>query len=339
MNIEAVSLAQYLFDHEARDPALGSEFCQLMMQIAFAAKIIARELTRASPPGGLGLTGERNASGDIQKTLDVFTNETIVGAFARSGLVAIIVSEEMQAARCLPDGADARFILCTDPLDGSANVDANGAVGTIFSVYRRRESYRGDDLRQALRRGSEQVAAGYIMYGPSTLLVYTSSADVNGFTLDPCIGEFLLSHEQIRCPARGDYFSANLAHLDHWTPSVQRYVRCLTSRDSSTVRRYSLRYTGAFVADFHRILISGGIFLYPADKEYPTGKLRLLYECAPLALLVEHAGGCASDGVRRILDIEACKIHQRTPIAIGGAEEMASFDKFFSQELAASREF
>jgi fructose-1,6-bisphosphatase I len=332
MNAEAVSLTRYLLEHEAKDPALGAEFCRLMAQIAFAAKIMAHDITRASLLGASGAAGERNASGDIQKTLDVLTNDTMLGVFARTGLVAEIVSEEMRAARSLLGGDDAKFILCTDPLDGSSNVDVNGAVGTIFAVYRRREDCPKDDPRQVLRRGSEQVAAGYIMYGPSSILVYTSSAGVNGFTLDPDIGEFLLSHEQIRCPARGDCFSANLAHLRRWPQSVQKYVQHLTGGESPDGGRYSLRYTGAFVADLHRILIAGGVFLYPGDNGHPAGKLRLLYECAPMALLIEHAGGRASDGARRILDIEASDIHQRTPIAIGGAEEVASFETFFRQQ-------
>jgi fructose-1,6-bisphosphatase I len=334
MNIPMVSLTRYLLDHEGDNPGLGAEFCHLMVQLEFAAKIMAREITRA--PLGLesGPAGERNVSGDVQKALDVFTNNTMVAAFAGTGLVAEIISEEMEVPQAVPGGADAKFILCIDPLDGSANVDANGAVGMIFAVYRRREGWLRDSLQQVLPKGSEQVAAGYVMYGPSTLLVYTSCAGVNGFTLDPNLGEFLLSHAEVRCPKRGNYLSANLAHLPHWHRNIQKYVEYLTSNNLPDSRR-SLRYSGAFVADLHRILVSGGIFFYPADREHPTGKLRLLYECAPLALLIEHAGGAASDGVCRILDIEAREIHQRTPIAIGSAEEVASFEIFLKQGRAA----
>jgi fructose-1,6-bisphosphatase I len=336
MNIPVVSLTRYLLDHEGNNPALGTEFCHLMDQLAFAAKIMAREITRAPLELESGPAGERNASGDVQKALDVFTNNTMAAAFAGTGLVAEIISEEMEVPQTVPGGADAKFILCTDPLDGSANVDANGAVGMIFAVYRRREDWLRDSLQQVLPQGSEQVAAGYVMYGPSTLLVYTSCAGVNGFTLDPDLGEFLLSHAELHCPKRGNYLSANLAHLPHWHRNIQRYVEYLTSNNSPEGRRRSLRYTGAFVADLHRILVSGGIFFYPGDREHPTGKLRLLYECAPLALLIEHAGGAASDGVCRILDIEAREIHQRTPIAIGSAEEVASFEIFLKQGRAAS---
>jgi fructose-1,6-bisphosphatase I len=324
-------LTRHLFDQEAKDRALGTEFCHLMVQLAFAAKIMAREISRAALTDRLGLVGGQNTSGDAQKKLDIFTNETMIEAFARTGLVAEIISEEMEEPKQVPGGNDAQFVICTDPLDGSSNTDANGTVGTIFAIYRRRENSPSGDWLQVLRRGSEQVAAGYVMYGPSTLLVYTSCAGVNGFTLDPNLGEFLLSHFDIRCPARGDYFSANLGHLHQWHPNIRRYVEYLTSNDSSTGRSYSLRYTGAFVADFHRCLISGGIFFYPDDPEHPTGKLRLLYECAPLALLMEHAGGRASDGAQRILDIEARDLHQRTPIAIGSAEDVALYERFFKQ--------
>jgi fructose-1,6-bisphosphatase I len=334
MNIPVISLTRYLLDHEGSKPGLGAEFCHLMVQLAFAVKIMTREITLAPLVLESGLAGERNASGDIQKALDVFTNNTMVEAFAGTGLVAEIFSEEMEAPQAVPGGINAKFILCTDPLDGSANVDANGAVGMIFAVYRRREGSVRDNLQQVIPQGSEQVAAGYVMYGPSTLLVYTSCAGVNGFTLDPNLGEFLLSHPELRCPKRGNYLSTNLAHLPHWHHNIQRYVEYLTSNNLPEGRRRSLRYTGAFVADLHRILVSGGIFLYPADCENPTGKLRLLYECAPLALVIEHAGGAASDGVSRILDIEAREIHQRTPIAIGSAEEVASFELFLKQDHA-----
>jgi fructose-1,6-bisphosphatase I len=336
MSTKAISLTRHLLDQEAKNPELGTEFCHLMVQLAFAAKIMAREISRAALIGRLELVGVQNATGDAQKNLDIFTNETMVEAFARTGLVAEIISEEMEEAKRVPGGIDARFVLCTDPLDGSSNIDTNGAVGTIFAVYRRRENSPRSNWLQVLRRGSEQVAAGYVMYGPSTLLVYTSCAGVNGFTLDPNLGEFLLSHVDIRCPVRGDYFSANLGHLHEWHPNIRRYVEYLTSNDSSTGRSYSLRYTGAFVADLHRCLISGGIFFYPGDTKHPTGKLRLLYECAPLALLIEHAGGRASDGARRILDIEAREIHQRTPIAIGSAEDVASYERFFKQDIPVS---
>ena len=335
MTTKAISLTRYLQDHEAERPELGPDFCHLMAQMAFSAKLIAREVSRAPLHQTFGLTGEQNATGDDQQKLDIVSNDIVMSAFARTGLVAQIVSEEMEEPAVVQGGANASFILCIDPLDGSSNIDANGALGSIFGIYRRPENSPKDDLMQVIRRGSEQVAAGYIMYGPSTVMVYTSFGAVNEFTLEPVLGEFFLSHPDMRCPARGKYFSANLGNLPQWPAGVRNYVEYLTAKGSPAGRVYSLRYTGAFVADIHRILISGGIFFYPANAGEAVGKLRLLYECSPMALLMEHAGGRATDGEQRILDIEARKIHQRTAVAVGGAEDVAAYEKFYRQNSPA----
>jgi fructose-1,6-bisphosphatase I len=331
MSTKAISLTRYLQDHEAERPELGSEFCHLMAQLAFAAKLIAREVSRAPLHESFGLTGEQNATGDHQQQLDVVSNDIVVSAFTRTGLISQIVSEEMDEPKLLQGGDNARFILCIDPLDGSSNIDANGALGSIFAIYRRPDNSPKNDLLQVIRRGSEQVAAGYVMYGPCTVLVYTSFGAVNEFTLEPVVGEFFLSRPEMRCPARGKYFSANLGNLPQWPAGIRSYVEYLTGKSSPAGRAYSLRYTGAFVADIHRILISGGIFFYPANAGESTGKLRLLYECSPMALLMEHAGGRATTGDQRILDIEARKVHQRTAIAIGSADDVAAYEKFYGQ--------
>jgi fructose-1,6-bisphosphatase I len=302
-----------------------------MGQLAFAAKAIAREVGRAPLIGSAGLTGEQNATGDDQQKLDIVSNEIVIAAFAGTGIVSDIISEEMEEPRHLQGAGNAPFVLCIDPLDGSSNTGANGAVGSIFGIYRRPEHFDKDDLFKIIRHGSEQVAAGYVMYGSSTLLVYTSSGGVNEFTLDPALGEFLLSHPDMRCPTRGKYFSANLGNLPRWPVGVRSYVEYITSNDAPGGKAYSLRYTGAFVADIHRILISGGVFFYPAEAGSATGKLRLLYECAPLAYLIEHAGGHATTGDQRILEVEAHKIHQRTAIAIGSADDVAAYEKFYKQ--------
>jgi fructose-1,6-bisphosphatase I len=328
MSTKAVSLTRHLLDHEAREPELGVEFCHLMAQLAFAAKIMAREIARAPLVDMLGLSGEHNATGDAQKKLDIFTNDTMVDAFAHTGLVAEIISEEMEELNRVPGGANAHFVLCVNPLDGSSNTDTNGPVGTIFGVYRRRDDSPEGHFSKVLRRGSEQVAAGYVMYGPGALLVYSSGSGVTGFTLDPNLGEFILSHPDIRCPVRGRLFSANLGNFYQWNPNIRKYVEYLTTNDGSPGRPYSLRYTGALVADFHRSLISGGIFFYPSDAKHLNGKLRLLYECAPLALVIENAGGRASDGSRPILDIAIDEAHQATPLVIGSAEDVAMFEAF-----------
>ncbi len=275
----------------------------MLVQIGFAAKIIAREVGRAALVGKLGLVGEKNATGDAQKKLDVFANETVIDAFAETGLVAGIVSEELDQVREGTSGTAAKYLLCIDPLDGSSNTDINGVLGTIFGIYRCSPNLKGGITGQMLRTGSEQVAAGYVMYGTSTLLVYSCGHGVHGFTLDRDLGEFLLSHENIRCPRRGHHYSANLGHYHEWTPGVRRYVDYLLVSDSASGRRYALRYSGALVADVHRSLLEGGVYFYPADSKHPEGKLRLLYECAPLAFVVEQAGGKARTDAASVLEV------------------------------------
>ena len=335
MDTKVVSLTRHLLDHEASKRELGIEFCHLMAHLAFAAKIMARQIARAPLVGMLGLNGEHNATGDAQKKLDIFTNDTILDAFAHTGLVAEIISEEMDELQRVPGGAHAPFVVCVDPLDGSSNTDTNGPVGTIFGVYRRYYDSSEGHFSKVLRRGAEQVAAGYVMYGPSAVLVYTSGMGVNGFTLDPNLGEFILSHPDMRCPIRGRLFSANLGNLHQWHLNIRKYVEYLTTNDGSPGRPYSLRYTGALVADLHRSLISGGIFFYPSDPNHLNGKLRLLYECAPLAMVIENAGGRASDGSRSILDIPINEAHQRTPLVIGSAQDVAMFEAFLRSGVAA----
>ncbi len=300
----------------------------LILQMAFASKIIGREMRRAALVGKLGLVGEKNPTGDSQKKLDVYSNEVIMDAFANTGLVAGIVSEEVEELRVISCSDPAEFILCVDPLDGSSNSDINGSVGTIFSFYHRSTTGACDDIEGELRGGATLMAAGYVMYGPSTVMVYSAGDGVDGFTLDHDIGEFLLSHDDIRSPARGPYFSANLGYYHEWQSNVRRFADYLIERDPATGRPYSLRYVGAMVADLHRNLLEGGIYFYPADQSHPNGKLRLLYECAPMAFITEQAGGRASSGRQRILDIEPEAIHQTTPLVIGSNEIVELYEKF-----------
>lgn len=329
MNTRAKTLARHIREEEHRHPGASGELSILLQQLAYAAKILSREMRRAALVGQLGLVGETNATGDAQKKLDLFGNRTVVDAFVGSGLVAAIVSEELEETRHVASGSEARYVLCIDPLDGSSNTDINGIVGTIFGIYRRVTSGPRASLEDVLRRGDEQVAAGYVMYGPSTLLVYSSGDAVNGFTLDHDIGEFLLSHPEIHCPARGHTYSVNLGHRHEWQPGLQRLISDLAESDPATHRPYSVRYTGALVADVHRCLTEGGFYAYPADAAHPNGKLRLLYECAPLAFVVEKAGGRASTGAERILDLQAESIHQRMPFVIGSAEEVALYEQYY----------
>ncbi len=323
----AVTLDRYLASEERLNELSTSGLSELILQMAFAAKIVAREIRRAALVGKLGLVGERNPTGDAQKKLDLFANEVVIDAFGESGLVAAIASEELEELRTIDCGGDASYLLCADPLDGSSNTDVNGAVGTIFSFYRR--SRTGTcAVEDELRHDAELLAAGYVLYGPSTMFVYSRGQGANGFTLDHDVGEFLLSHEAIRCPARGPYYSANLGRYHGWPANVQRFADHLIERDTASGRPYSLRYTGALVADLHRSLLEGGIYLYPADEAHPNGKLRLLYECTPLAFVAEQAGGRASSGRRRILELRPQSLHQTVPFAVGSREDVELYEKF-----------
>lgn len=331
--MKTITLSRHLLEQEEAYPELRGELSQILAQIGYVAKVLARELRRAALAGRLGLVGERNATGDAQKSLDVFANEIFVQAFAKEGLVAAILSEELEEAKLISCGDQARYILSTDPLDGSSNTDINGSLGTIFGIHRRERTGSCACLEEALRKGSEMVAAGYVLYSASTMLVYTCGRGVNGFTLDHDIGEFLLSHEGIRCPARGGSFAANVGRMNEWHPQLKAFVEYLTSPDAATGRPYSLRYSGALVGDFHRCLLEGGIYFYPPDHSHKEGKLRLMYECAPLAYVVEQAGGQATTGTQRVLDIQPVSIHQQVPFAIGSSDAVALYQAFARDEL------
>ncbi len=327
MSLLGTSFGRHILEEVREAPDLAAPLAPLLTQIAYAAKILSREFGRAALAGKLGLVGDKNASGDSQKKLDVFANETVIEAFIGARLVSSIVSEELEEAHCVSCESDAPYILCIDPLDGSSNIDINGDVGTIFGIYPRSAGH-GDAEAEFLRPGSEQVGAGYVLYGASTMLVYTVGRGVHGFTLDRDLGEFLLSHENIRCPVRGTTFSANLTRASHWAPGIQKYTDLLTVAREP---RYALRHNGALVADFHRCLLEGGIHFYPADDLYEDGKLRLLYECAPLALVAEQAGGRATTGATDVLAVRAETLHQRVPFVIGSSENVSEFEKFFRE--------
>ena len=327
MSNKAVTLSRHVLEDEKLHPEATGEFSALLIQMGYAAKVLAREIGRAALIGKLGLVGEKNPTGDAQKVLDVYSNEVVIDAFVGTGLVAAIVSEEMEKVKTIEGAEDAKYILSTDPLDGSSNTDINGSIGTIFGIYRRK-SIGGDATKEVLRAGKDLVAAGYVMYSTSTVLVYACGHGVFGFTLDRELGEFLLSHDNIRCPGRGHYYSANLARMPDWDPNLQKYIAYLNERDPHTGRPYSLRYTGALVADVHRSLIEGGLYFYPADTSHKSGKLRLMYECAPLGYLVEAAGGRASTGTERVVDIVPTDIHQRVPFVVGSTQDVEQYEQF-----------
>lgn len=302
----------------------AAELAIVLTQLAVAGKIIARELARAALVGQLGTTGETNVQGEPVKKLDIWANDVVVRAMEETGLVTTVVSEEMaEPLRLTKTGAHGRYVVCFDPVDGSSNLDVNGIVGTIFSIRKGRET---------VQPGTAQVAAGYIMYGPATLLVLTTGDGVDGFTLGPTIGEFVRSHHQIRIPARGRVYSVNEGNSTKWEPGVRRYIEYLRAADVATGRPYTARYVGSLVADFHRTLLEGGIFLYPADATggKPSGKLRLQYEAAPMAWLVEQAGGRATTGRARIMTIDPATPHQRVPLIIGSPEDVALAEDFIA---------
>lgn len=324
---ETVTLSRFVLTAGTRTDLPPRDIAALLALTAFAAKVIARDVRRAALVGRLGLVGERNPTGDAQKKLDVFANQVFLETFAGADLIAGIVSEELEAVKQVTCNSTSAYILCVDPLDGSSNSDNNGSVGTIFGFYRRQSTCGCDAIGHELREGARLVAAGYVMYGPSTVLAYSIGDGVHAFTLDHDLGEFLLSHENMRCPAREHGFSVNLGHSSEWDPAVRAYVRSIMDDTVEPGGQASFRYAGALVADLHRILLEGGIYLYPADHAHPKGKLRLLYECAPAAFLAEAAGGRASSGNERILDLRPTSLHDTAPLAIGSSENVASFER------------
>jgi fructose-1,6-bisphosphatase I len=330
MTTSGITLTRYLLMQQQAHPGATGEFSLLLSQIALAAKTIACELSRAGLAGVLGATGEINIQGEVTQKLDKIGNDAFLQAFEYGQLVSEVVSEEMEQPASIQGNAEkGKYVIFVDPLDGSSNLDVNVTVGSIFSVHRRPVVKGADLIRSFQLPGRQQVAAGYALYGPSTLLIYTTGTGVHGFTLDPALGEFLLSHENIRLPARGATYSINEGRRQEWYPSTRGYIDYLQQRDKASGRPYSGRYVGSLVADFHRTLLKGGIFLYPADPKNTNGKLRLMYEAAPLATVAEQAGGRASTGTQQILDVVPSSLHQRVPLLIGSAEDVIQAESFY----------
>jgi len=327
------TVQQHILDEERLVPGATGDFTALLTSLTVAAKIISREVNQAGLVRILGETGDINVHGEAVQKLDEFAQQTIERAMGHSGHLCVMASEEAEGIIPIPDGSKrGRYVLMFDPLDGSSNIDVNASIGTIFSIHRRVTSGLGDgSLEDCLQRGTEQLAAGYFIYGSSTMMVYTTGHEVNGFTLDPSLGEFLLSHEHIRIPKRGKIYSINEGNINQWDQGTRRYIDHVKQDQKSDGRPYSLRYIGSLVADFHRNLLKGGIFLYPG----PKGKLRLLYEAAPLGMIVERAGGSASTGSQRILDIIPASLHQRVPLIIGSSDDVALYEKFCRDAVIA----
>jgi len=320
-----MTIERYIMEQERLHPEATGELSNLLYDLCLAAKIISRQVRRAGLSDILGEVGAINVQGEVQQKLDVFAHDTVRHSVEHTGRVCIVASEEEEhpmPVQVREDRRGGKYVLLYDPLDGSSNIGVNVSIGTIFSIHRRKSKRGPGTLADCLQPGRAQIAAGYILYGSSTMLVYTTGQGVHGFTLDPTIGEFLLSHPDIRCPEVGQYYSVNESHWNKWAPGVQRAVAAFKNGDQGKVEAKNARYIGSLVADIHRNLMSGGIFLYPADANAPHGKLRLLYEAAPLALLVEQAGGAAFDGKTDILDITPTELHQRTPLIIGSKRDV-----------------
>ncbi|MGE3153720.1 MAG: class 1 fructose-bisphosphatase [Nitrospiraceae bacterium] len=318
-----LTLTRHILEQQAAHPGAKGEFSLLMAQIGLVGKLITNTLRRAGLINILGLSGETNVQGEAVKKLDSLANETFIKVFETNGLVSALASEEEEKALMIPEAwTQAKYMLLFDPLDGSSNTDVNMPLGTIFSILRHHDPRQPPKEADLIRCGREQVAAGYLLYGSSTMLVFTTGQGVHGFTLDPQIGEYVLSHESIKMPSRGSIYSVNEGNYRKWPAGMQRYIDQLKVKDKAKGRPYTGRYSGCLVGDVHRVLLAGGIFLYPAEVEKPDGKLRLLYEANPLAMVVEQAGGFASTGIHRILDIEPSKLHQRVPLLIGSREDV-----------------
>lgn len=327
-----ITIERFILDHQP-DYARG-EFTNLLYDIALAAKVIAHKTNRAGLVDILGRAGAVNIQGEVQQKLDVFADDIIFRICDHTGRLCVMASEEREEIIPIPEQfKKGSYVLVYDPLDGSSNIDVNVSIGTIFGVYRCKNWENRGQLEDVLQPARSLVAAGYVLYGSSTMLVYTTGQGVHGFTLDPELGEFLLSHENMRLPEPPGYYSINSAYYEAWSPQVQQYVRWLQGRNGSNAPRMSSRYIGSLVADIHRNLMRGGIFCYPAEKGKPNGKIRLLYEAGPLAYIIEQAGGFASDGRRSILDIEPADLHQRTPFFIGNRSLVNRAEYYIEQEI------
>jgi fructose-1,6-bisphosphatase I len=333
-----VTIERHIIEAEREFPEATGAFSNILYDLAFSAKMIAREVRRAGLADVLGLTGEVNIQGEEVRKLDEFANEVIFKALDHTGHLCGMASEEVEDFIPIPDRfPTGKYCVLFDPLDGSSNIDANVSVGTIFSVHRKVSDHERGCVDDCLQPGTRQVAAGYIVYGSSTMLVYTTGNGVHGFTLEPSIGEFLLSHPNIRIPSPGQrIYSVNEGNYSIWSDEQRRLVDHLKGADGENPKPFSSRYIGSLVADFHRNLLYGGMFMYPADSKCPQGKLRLLYEAAPLAMIAEHAGGRASTGEQRIMEIVPTSLHERTPLFIGSAEYVEMAERFLAGEGVAA---
>tara|TARA_B100000683_G_scaffold54023_1_gene51607 strand:- start:6754 stop:7752 length:999 start_codon:yes stop_codon:yes gene_type:complete len=327
------TLTEFITDQQALNPSAKGDLSRLLNDIAIASKIVHREINKAGLVDILGEVGQENVQGESVKKLDLYANDQFIAAFKSGGECAAVASEEDEDIIIL-DGLNSqngKYLVSIDPLDGSSNIDVNISVGTIFSVLQRKDTNKTVTKEEFFVAGKEQVAAGYVIYGSSTMLVYTTGNGVNGFTLDPSIGEFCLSHPNIQTPVTGEIYSVNEANLNTMSKGVKKYVSFCQQLDDNKNRTHTARFMGSLVADFHRNLLKGGIYIYPKTTAAPLGRLRLLYECAPLAWIAEEAGGKATDGTQRILDIVPTDLHQRTPYFIGSTQMVEKAQSYMNE--------
>lgn len=326
------NLSRFLLEEQRKFPSATGDFTLILEQIAFAAKIIGREVNKAGIVSILGKTDGINFHGEEQQKLDVFANQKMIQSLDHTGQICGMASEEVDEIIQIPSKyPKGKYLVVFDPLDGSSNIDVNISIGTIFGIYKRKSSSSSDgETKDLLQPGKDLVCAGYIIYGSSTMFVYSTGNGVNGFTLDPSVGEFILSHYNMKIPNEGKIYSINEGNYHKWDDRIKNYVEYLKNIEE---RQYTSRYIGSLVADFHRNLLKGGVFLYPGDTKNPKGKLRLLYEANPLAFLIKNAGGLATDGQTDILEIVPESLHQKTPLIIGSKFEVETFIKFMKREI------
>jgi len=337
---QQVTVTEHLLFHQKHAPMATGRFTRLLTELILSAKIISREVTKAGLVDVLGFTGEINVQGEKVRKLDEYANQILIHRMRRSGVLCAMASEEsgdlIQITGSYPKGD---YILIFDPLDGSSNIDVNVSIGTIFSIFRRPDGHNEDNttpsLDEVLQQCDQQVAAGYFIYGSSTMMVYTSGDGVHGFTLDPSVGEFLLSHPDMKIPKRGKIYSVNESYWNYWDDKTKDVITYFKGTDNALGKPYTSRYIGSLVSDFHRNLLYGGIFMYPAmykDGE-PSGKLRLTCEAAPMSFIVEQAGGLGTDGTKRILEYTPTELHQRVPLFIGSYEDVMDVQRIMTGDL------
>ncbi|MBI4864257.1 MAG: class 1 fructose-bisphosphatase [Candidatus Riflebacteria bacterium] len=327
---KVVNITRHIYEEQRKYPLATGGFSGLLSDLMLACKMISREVNKAGLIDILGKTGEVNVQGEEVAKLDTYAHNRIHQAMDHGGHLCVMASEEVADPIPIPkEFSKGRYVLLFDPLDGSSNIDSNVGIGTIFSIHRK-VSDAGPDgtMQDLLQTGTRQVCAGYVFYGASTVFVYTTGQGTAAFTLDPSVGEFLLSSPHIQIPRRGRIYSVNEGNAASWDDATKRYIEHIKQFDPETNRPYTLRYVGSLVADIHRTLLYGGIFLYPPDRKSPKGKLRLLYEAAPMAFLVEQAGGFASNGTRRIMEVEPSELHQRTPLIIGSPDDVRDYEAY-----------